>query len=383
MIYSGAGLRWRRMSNMAWVICVLCFSVACHAKAELRVAFVNPDSPGNPFWDAVTHFMQAAARSLNIQLQVHYGEKNRYLATRRAIQAVRSATRPDYLIFVYQAGQGPEVLKAAESAKVYSYIINTDIVDGEKALVGKPREKYRYWLGHMSPDDIKAGKDLAEQLIAAAREKGRWAGDQRIRVVALSGSRDSSAALDRNKGLEQALAAHPDVELQQLLFNNWDPDLTRKQMPALLQRFPDTAVVWTASDGMALGAAEGATSGAPLLIGGIDWTNEGIVAVRDGNLVATVGGHFMEGGLALVLLNDHHRGIDFAAEGVILRSRMQVIHQANVQAYWQALGDQRWDKIDFRKLSKSANPDVKKYDFSLTAILNSVARKLPPSLERR
>lgn len=363
------------MQKLTVIAVTLSISIMCQAQDGMRVAFVNPDSPGNPFWDAVTQFMQAAARGLNIQLQVYYGEKNRIQATQRAVEAVQSPAKPDYLIFVYQAGQGIQVLKAAEAANVHSFIINTDIVEGERSEVGKPREKFRYWLGHMSPDDVQAGRDLAEQLIAVAKQKNRFASDRRIHAVALSGSRDSTAALDRNKGLEQALAAHPEVHLQQLLFSKWDPELVSKQAPGLLARFPETAFFWSASDGMALAVLEGLAADTPVLTGGIDWTNEGIHAVQQGQLVATVGGHFMEGGLALVLLRDYSRGIDFASEGATIRSRMQIINQSNVRRYVKTLGEQRWDNIDFRKLSKAYNPRLKKYDFSLAAILNSAVKK--------
>ena len=63
---------------------------------------------------------------------------------------------------------------------------------------------------------------------------------------------------------------------------------------------------------MALGAMEGVVAagkspGKDVFIGGLNWDPPALDKVKDGALVTTVGGHFMIGGWALVLLYDYER----------------------------------------------------------------------------
>lgn len=147
---------------------------------------------------------------------------------------------------------------------------------------------------------------------------------------------------------------------------------------ALMKRYPQTRVLWAASDAMALSMADaaraqGRTPGKDIFIGGIDWSDAGLAAVQQGDLVASLGGHFMEGGWVMVLLHDYHHGLDFSASlGSTIRSDMQIINKKNVLAYRKNFGGKNWDSIDFRKFSRVLNPGLKKYDFSLKAVANAM-----------
>jgi ABC-type sugar transport system substrate-binding protein len=352
----------------------------CHAADPVRVTFINPAAEGNAFWDQVTGFMQAVARDLGVQLDVRYANNNRYAAAGLAIEALRLRPRPDCLVYIYQVDQGLDILSAAEKAKVYSFVLNTDVNADDRPLVGRPREKFKYWIGHMLPDDVAAGRELATQLVDAAKARGRIGKDGRIHAVALYGGRDSSAAIDRGEGLHQALQSRPDVTLHEAVYSNWDRQLANYHTKALLKRYRDVSVIWAASDSMALGALDsiealGRKGGSDILLGGIDWTSDGIRAVQEGKLFATLGGHFMDGGWALVTIYDFVRGIDFASAGTTIRSRMQLITQENVQMLSPPLVHQQWNAYDFRQLSKAYNPQLHDYDFSLAALIR--ARRKP------
>jgi len=358
------------------ILGIFSFETIAHSSEKIQVTFINPDEVGNPFWDLVTNFMQAAANDLGIQLNVLYVNKNRYRATDLVKESLNSSNKPDYLIYIFQRGQGGKILSTAEKMNVRSFIFNTDIPENERSSVNGPREKFSYWIGHMFPDDVKAGHDLAVTLIEEARANAKHGKDGKIHLVGVSGSRDSTAALDRNNGLEKAVKSFKDVKLDQIVYANWDGQFAARQTIGLLNRYAGISVFWTASDGLALGVIEGLNKsvkivGRDVFTGGIDWTEAGINAVRDGKLVASLGGHFMEGAWVLVLINDYHHGIDFISFGKTIRSRMQVISKRNVQSYLRQLGDKNWEDIDFRRFSKVYNPKLKTYDFSLKAILGT------------
>lgn len=364
------------LNSIGLLVLLVGLASASYGSDKIRVAFINPDKVGNPFWDNVTLFMQAVANDLDIHLQVHYANINRFQATRLAKTLVQSPQKPDYLVYIYYVGQGDDMLRIAEAGKVRSFIFNTDVPIKDQKVVGTPREKFSYWIGHMRPDDVQAGFDLASHLIKVARENEKHSADGTIQMVGVSGGRDSTAALDRNQGLQRALRINKGVKLRQLVFANWDRAVAFKKASLLLGRYPEYSLVWTASDSMALGAiegiqAKGKIAGKDIFLGVIDWTEQGLKAVEEGKLVATMGGHFMEGGWSLVLIHDYHHGIDFASSGTTIRSKLQAITQKNVQSYRHQLGDQNWETIDFRQFSKVLNPKLQTYDFSLTALLDS------------
>jgi ABC-type sugar transport system substrate-binding protein len=365
---------WRAILHGVVVLVLSLAATVCHAADPVRVTFINPAAIGNPFWDQFTEFMQAVARDLGMQLDVRYANNNRYAATGLAIEALRSRPKPDVLIYTYQLGQGLDILTAAETAKVYSFIVNTDVSPTDRPLVGKPREKFKYWIGHLLPDDLAAGKELATRLFMAAKARERGGKDERIVTLALNGGRDS-VGLDRTEGLLQAAQSYPEVTVIQSV-NNWDRQLARYQADASFKRNPDISVVWAATDGMALGAAEvleakGRKAGADVLFGGIGWSSDGIRAIKDGKLFVTIGGHFMDGGWTLVHIFDFVRGIDFTSTGTTIRTRMQVITHDNVQAWYPLLVEQQWQSIDFRQFSKALNPGLREYDFSLQSVLKA------------
>ncbi len=358
----------------------LAMSLACLSHAEgIRVSFINPDKPGNPFWDQVNAVMKAAASDLGMQLQIHYAEENRYHATRLTQSLLESSDRPDYLVFMFQHGAGLEMLRMAEHAKVPSLIINTDIPFRFKAEVGAPRQHFKYWIGHLHPDDQAAGKLLITTL--ALQAAALFKDEKQFSIIGLSGSHDSSAAQRRNLGLHAIVEINSQLGLNQLVFSQWRADLAGQQAIGLMARYPHTRIIWAASDHMALGAAEelqlaGYKPGKELLIGGIDWTPAGLQAIRQGLMSATVGGHFIEGAWAMLLLHDYHHGKDFADFKLEFLSPMQVITPENMHLLEPLLQSGDWREFDFGGLSR-VKAGAQGYDFTLDNLLTK-KKNAPP-----
>jgi ABC-type sugar transport system substrate-binding protein len=181
-------------------------------------------------------------------------------------------------------------------------------------------------------------------------------------------------AVEREKGLQRALADAPGVQLEQLVHSAWQRDKARRQLAGLLRRWPQTNLIWAANDPMALGALDalrdrGAAPGRDVLVMGLNLSAEALQEVHDGRMLASAGGHFLGGAWALVLLRDHHDGIDFAGEGLEQKFRMGMVDRANVDGYLARLGDQRWDRIDFRRFSRSFTPRLARHEFTLQKAL--------------
>lgn len=346
------------------------------ATQQINVTFINPDSRGDPFWDRTTQFMRWFAEDLNIELEVLHARENRFNVASLAEEVMRRDTPPHYLIFIYQHGSGKVILEMAEQLGQHSLIFNTAIHPEEAAEVGAPRERFQHWLGHLQPNDRRAGQILAEHLISAAQARAPQPSAQTLEMIAISGSKESTPALQRNQGLADALALNRRFTVNQLVFARWDPATAASQASALLSRYPQTSMIWAASDAMALKIYDTlqATSRqkSPPVIGGIDWTPEAFKAVQRGTLAVTVGGHFLEGGWALVLAHDHFHGKDFASLDTTMKTGMARVTQANIEEYAAIWDKSRARAVDYRYFSRVLNPEWPGYRFSADALINRI-----------
>lgn len=332
-----------------------------------HVVFLQPHD--DPFWREFTEFMGEAASDLGYQLVVLDAGNGREAMLAQAREAVGRTPRPAALVFQNFKQNGLALLSIADEAGVPAFLVNAGV--GDEA--GQPREGFEHWIGEMLPGDEEAGAELARILIAEARRRGLAGADGRIHCVAIGGGVAEGASIERVRGLETAVASEPDVVLEQLVQGNWERDRARTQSRVLLERYPETAVIWLANDNMALGAIDalesvGRRPGQDVLVGGVDWSPEAMPAIRDGRMLVSMGGHFVEGGWAMVLIHDHLAGRDFADLGTRLRSNLAPITQANVDAYARLIGQEGWEDLDFRRLSRAADPDLAAYELNWGAI---------------
>ncbi|QDL56030.1 hypothetical protein EXZ61_18625 [Rhodoferax aquaticus] len=332
-----------------------------------KVGFLIPRTSQDMFYGPVVGFLQAAAKNLNMDIELLENDNN-HLSTAGLVEdALQGDHRPDAFIAVSVKESGFTTVKLAEQAKVPVMIENGAILS---PVAGAPREHFAYYIGEMLPSEEMAGYELAKYLIA----HGKPARNGKIQVLAFNGAFGSSASDGREKGLRRALLEFPQAELKQIVSARWEPETAQAMFTGLIKRYPETSVVWSASDGMALGVlkaakARGLVSGRDFVIGGIDWSAEGLAAVRSGALQATAGGHFMEAAWALVLVHDYLAGVDFKNEGLRIKTDMTLLTKANADRYAPLLDPVNWAKIDFSRLSKVHNPRLKKYSFSVETVL--------------
>lgn len=102
---------------------------------------------------------------------------------------------------------------------------------------------------------------------------------------------------------------------------------------------------------MALGAIQGAIQahrepGIDVLIGGVDWTRGGLLAIEEGMLHVSYGGHFMEAGFAIVIAEAALTGGD----PIRLSSPMRPATQANVEEVLGLFRTGGFERIDFHAL---------------------------------
>ncbi|WNG62373.1 substrate-binding domain-containing protein [Archangium gephyra] len=346
----------------------------------MRVVFLNALPSDNPWRDNVLGTLRAAANDLRIELTVlsvgHWpGE-----VLERAREVMSGPGRPDYVLLTMHRGIGARLLELSKREKVPIFVINSGLLPADAGRLGGPRGHFPLWLGQMVPDEALAGRTLARLLLeASTRSRPPRAS---VRLVALEGRLEDASGLGRSEGLLQAVDEWEGAELLQKVSASWAVDAAWRKAELLLLRYPGLQVIWAANDNMALGAlraveASGRRPGQDVVLGGMDWTPEALRAVHEGRLVASLGGHFLEGAWALVLLYDHHHGRDFVSEGLDWRTSLLPVSRANVDAVLAWLGEGDWEAIDFRAFSKVANPSLTHYDFSLRALFLQRHRRFP------
>jgi ABC-type sugar transport system substrate-binding protein len=368
------GARWRAILG---ALLALILVPASAEQTPPKVYFFHPDTENTPFWGKVYDVMAAAADDLDVELHGVASKDNSISVKRSGTELVESLNRGDYLITGYWAISTAKFIEIAEQRGVKVFVINADFSEEENKDLGLPRTRYKRWIGHMYANDEQAGYELADSLIAEAIKAGKVAKDGKVHVVALYGGDKAVVPESRDRGLKRRVGAFSDATLDEVMSAMWDSTSAVPITLQMLNQYPEATVVWAASDSMAFGAIEAAKSlgkkpGTDIFVGGIDWSDQGIEAVATGMLSTSVGGHFLEGAWSLILVHDYHYGIDFADDpGVRSMTSMHSVTSDTVEDYKEKLSNPDWSRIDFKRFSKKYNPDLKKYDFSLQALLSA------------
>lgn len=376
-------MQYMKICRYILVMLVVFSSVAVaqttQPSGQLHFIFVNPSSEQDDFWNIFTAFTQAAADDLDVELEVLYSNRNTVTMLEHLRSVAERRDKPDAILLKVLKGMGKEALEIANVANIPIFLVNAGV---DYAEVGEPRENYAFWIGDKLPKDEQMGYDLAVFLIETALQAGMVAEDGKVHILGFNGTATDAGAIRRANGLTKAVADYPeDVILHQITSANWSGQRAAEKFYWLYQRYPDTQVIWSASDGMALGVAQAAQEQGialgfnsmqddlshRLLIGGAAWVPEVFEPIRDGEILVSMGGELWEGGWSMVLLHDYFYGYDF--ETTMMRTTLLPLTAFNIDDYLEYFSDSDWSRIDFTTFSKAYYPEIKHYDFSLPAVL--------------
>lgn len=354
---------------------VILTATASLAGGNPSIVFLNPGGSDDPFFGMMSTFMQAAANDLHVDLEIIHCERDPVKMRTEGFRLLERNPLPEYLILINEKNAAVEVLFSATSKGVKVVLINEGLLPDRAGKSSEPDADNPNWLFDFLPDDHQAGYLLAKTLIETARSKGLADEHGRLNMVGISGSFQTNSSSSRVQGLLDAVEEHGDVTLQQVVPGHWEEDKAEMVAEGLLVRYPQTSIIWSASDVMALGALKSIQRAQDerqknTITGGIDWANFAIHMVAEGEFAATVGGHFMDGGWVLVMLHDYHQGIPLTHRRYM--SQFSTVTAGNAREYLQRFGSQNWDSIDFRKFSKKYNPSLNEYSFGLKAVMEQL-----------
>ncbi|SDC87004.1 sugar ABC transporter substrate-binding protein [Nocardioides lianchengensis] len=143
---------------------------------------------------------------------------------------------------------------------------------------------YDHWISHITYNGVESGKQIGDALAEAIGGSGG--------IIALQGILDTGAAKDRFAGLEESLAANPDVKLLDQQTANFSRAEALEVTKTLLTKHGDDVKgIWAANDDMALGALEAlkaAGKEGEIAVVGIDAVPDALTAIESGAMTATV-----------------------------------------------------------------------------------------------
>lgn len=244
-----------------------------------------------PWTTSLRTMGEAAAEDLGLNLDLVYTGEGREDARIAMQKRVETADPPDYAMIINYRGLAVEMMSYLGGYEVETFLFNSGLTDAEYRSLGDPGDVLPNWIGVMTPDDEKAGYDLAKALITTAKaEKSTGP----IKILGLTGSYANPIAHARVQGLERACREDPRADLVQIVSARWARNVAGEKFGHLLNRYPDVDVVWTASDEMAMGIVDHPRRPAGLKIGGMDWIPEAREAVARGDMAVTIGGHTID-----------------------------------------------------------------------------------------
>ncbi|HEX9461938.1 MAG TPA: ABC transporter substrate-binding protein [Alphaproteobacteria bacterium] len=342
---------------------------------DVRIGFIDPTGPPE-FWDLVDATMKAAAAELDIDLDIRRTGRSREKAIEFARQFISESPRVDYLIATNDVDAGAEIVKLADAAQLKLILLNNDLTMQNWPEYGEPRTKYKSWLGSIVPDHEGAGYGIGSAILT---EAARLKTNRPLKVLAVTGDAVTPAGLDRVRGLKRSievmtkLLGAGQVDLVDVRYLDWTAKTAEASVRDFAAKGPRIDALWAANDPMALGSLvalheNGYTPGRDVLVGGLNWSQDAVDKVLNGEMVVTHGGHFLLGAWAMVVLRDHHDGRDFAEEDVRLQTPMGAI-DLPVARRFPKIGSVDWSQVDFTRFSKTRNPAVKRYEFTPDAVL--------------
>ncbi|MEU9476709.1 substrate-binding domain-containing protein [Streptomyces sp. NPDC048191] len=222
----------------------------------------------NPFFVQIRAGARAEAKKLGVDLTVTDAQND---ASQQAnqLQNFTSSKLGAVIVNPVDSDAASNSVKAADKAGIPVIAVDRGV---NKADVNT-----------LVASDNVAGGELAARTIA---EKLGGKGS----IVILQGQAGTSAARERAQGFANGLRAYPGIRVVAQQPADFDRTKGLDVMSNLLQAHPDVRGVIAANDEMALGAVKalGSRAGKSVQVVGFDGTPDGLTAVKQGTLYASV-----------------------------------------------------------------------------------------------
>lgn len=309
------------------------------------------------FWNAYVEFMQKGADELGVDLVVLNADNKPDQMIKGLEDLVAQGV--DGIIFTpYWATAVPGLTMAKDA--------NIPVILTDSYADFPPQDAlFPNYLAFVGPSDRDAGRQMAEALFTAIEPEE----DGKKYIAVVNGTAGTSVAIDRRAGLQDALDANPDVVVVGEVDGNFVRDTSQTVFESLWQGNPNVQGVWAANGGTATGVMAAITNagkkpGEDIVVVAMDLNPENVDAVEKGELLFDIGGHWLQGGFALVMLYDHLNGHGIPAEVANVKLDLLPLTQDRV-AQFRSDFPNGVPVYDFKARSKTYNPDAETAVFEM------------------
>ncbi|WP_312714474.1 substrate-binding domain-containing protein [Corynebacterium flavescens] len=222
----------------------------------------------NPFFVELRHGAQEKAKELDVPLDIQDASDD----PAQQVNQLNNATSMGAKVVIVNPTDSDAVAPAVRA-----------IANDGVPVIGVDRAVGGVELDSMiASDNIAGGKQAAHVLADSIEQRGK--------ILILQGTAGTSASRERGQGFEEGIAEYPNIEVVAKQSANFDRTEGLNVATNLLQANPDVTAIFAENDEMALGAVEalGDRAGKDVKVVAFDGTFDGLKAVKDGELVATI-----------------------------------------------------------------------------------------------
>lgn len=310
------------------------------ASGDLTIGVSYPTA-NSPFWKAYTSFIEDGGEQLGVDINLVSADENeqKQLAD---VQNLISQKVDGLIITPQSTSIAPTLLRAAARADIP--VVVTDRYPGYDPGENEDAD----YVAFLGPNDVAAGKGIAEALAEAGGDK----------FLALGGVSGNSVSEGRKEGLEEGIKA-TGSELVQFQVAGDSEEKGLSNTENLLQANPKGSAnaIWCFNDNLCQGAIKAAKNAGregEFVFGGMDLTPQAISAIESGDYTVSFGGHWLQGGFGLAILFDAINGKEPA--NPVVKLDLAKVDKSNVAAFKEQFIDNP-PNYDFKKLTGGGDID--------------------------
>jgi ABC-type sugar transport system substrate-binding protein len=326
------------------------------AKKTYKIGIIVP-TLGAQFWNNCVDFAKKGAGELGAELVVFNADNKADQINRYIEDAIASGI--DGLIFVPYWSAGRKAVTECQEAGIPMITIDCFIDDIE------PQDQFAQYIGFIGPNDEDSGYRMAKALFAATAP----ASDGKKYIGVVQGTPGTTVAINREKGLDRALAEVNDVVVVGRVNGNFVREESQSAMEDLYQAHPEITGVWAANGGTATGVMTalknaGKVPGKDVMVVAMDLNPENVDAVNASELLFDIGGHWLQGGFAMVMMYDYLNGFPIPAANKNVVLDLLPLTKDRIDQFNKDFPG-GLPSFDFKQASKVYNPNAKQAYFEM------------------
>jgi len=345
------------MRMLRRTLCALPFATLLVAASGVRAAEDKPTigvivpTLDAQFWNNYVGFMKQGAEALGVNLIVLNADNKSDQMLKGLEDLV--ARQVNGIIFTPYWATATRGLTLAKDANIP--VILTDTY----ADFPPQSKRFPNYLAFIGPSDEDAGYAMAKALFAATAPGA----DGKKVIGVVNGTAGTSVAIDRRKGLARALKEDSSIVVAGEVDGNFVRDTAQTKFESLYQGHPDIKGVWAANGGTATGVMAalknaGKQPGKDVMVVAMDLNPENVEAVKRGDLLFDIGGHWLQGGFALVTMYDFLHGKPVPADQANIKLALLPLTKDKVAQFEKDFPN-GVPAYDFKQHSRVYNPQAK------------------------